>query len=126
MRLTDLVVRVGPASLVLDVLPVWFYLCHVLWIRRACRSLGGHRQVPIRMEYGYNMQDGVVIYAPEMADNGHNIEDRRFSTDGDRLRGTDPAFDGDCAVFVGNNTSLVYYTMIHGQAWFRSGAPYKT
>lgn len=36
----------------------------------------------------------MVIYAPETVDDDHNTEDRRFSTDGDRLRGIDPEFDG--------------------------------
>ena len=80
----------------------------------------GDEGTPIHIGDGSNMQDGVVIHALETVDDGHNIDDRRFSVDGDRLKGDDPAFDGGYAVFVGNNTSLAHGAMIHGPAWIGS------
>ena len=80
----------------------------------------GDEGTPIHIGDGSNMQDGVVIHALETVDDGHNIDDRRFSTDGDRLKGYDPAFDDGYAVFVGNNTSLAHGAMVHGPAWIGS------
>ena len=79
-----------------------------------CRADEG---TPIHVGDGSNMQDGVVIHALETVDDGHNIDDRRFSVDGDRLKGDDPAFAAGYAVYVGNNTSLAHGSMIHGPAW---------
>ena len=80
----------------------------------------GDEGTPIHIGDGSNMQDGVVIHALETVDDGHNIDNRRFSADGDRLRGDDPAFDDGYAVFVGNNTSLAHGAMVHGPAWIGS------
>ena len=80
----------------------------------------GDEGAPIHIGDGTNMQDGVVIHALATVDDGRNIDDRRFSVDGDRLKGDDPAFDGGYAVFVGNNTSLAHGAMVHGPAWIGS------
>ena len=77
----------------------------------------GDEGTPIHVGEGSNMQDGVVIHALETVDDGHNIDDRRFSAGGDRLKGDDPAFADGYAVFVGNNTSLAHGAMIHGPTW---------
>lgn len=77
----------------------------------------GDEGTPIHIGEGSNMQDGVVIHALETVDDGHNIDDRRFSIGGDRLKGDDPAFVDGYAVFVGNNTSLAHGAMVHGPAW---------
>lgn len=93
--------------------------CHIgKWVFVAptavCR---GDEGTPIQIGDGSNMQDGVVIHALETVDDGHNIDDRRFSADGDRLKGNDARFGDGYAVFVGNNTSLAHGAMIHGPAW---------
>ena len=77
----------------------------------------GDEGTPIHIGEGSNMQDGVVIHALETVDDGHNIDDRRFSIGGDRLKGDDPAFVDGYAVFVGNNTSLAHGAMVHGPVW---------
>jgi len=77
----------------------------------------GDEGTPIHVGDGANMQDGVVIHALETVEEGHNIDDRRFSADGDRLKGDDPAFEGGYAVHVGTNVSLAHGSMIHGPAW---------
>ena len=93
--------------------------CHIgKWVFMAptavCRADEG---TPILIGDGSNIQDGVVLHALETVDDGHNIDDRRFSADGERLKGDDPAFLDGYAVFVGNNTSLAHGAMIHGPAW---------
>lgn len=79
-----------------------------------CRADEG---TPIHVGDGTNVQDGVMLHALETVDDGHNIDDRRFSVSGDRLKGDDPAFADGYAVYVGNNTSLAHGSMIHGPAW---------
>ena len=77
----------------------------------------GDEGTPIRVGDGSNMQDGVVIHALGTVEDGRNIDDRRFSSEGTRLKGDDPAFADGYAVFVGDNTSLAHGAMIHGPAW---------
>ena len=96
--------------------------CHIgKWVFMAptavCR---GDEGTPILVGDGSNIQDGVVLHALETVDDGHNIDDRRFSMDGERLKGNDPAFLDGYAIFVGNNTSLAHGAMIHGPAWVGS------
>ena len=77
----------------------------------------GDEGTPIRVGDGSNMQDVVVIHALETTNDGYGVDDRRFSPDGVRLKGNDPAFAAGYAVFVGDNTSLAHGAMIHGPAW---------
>ena len=77
----------------------------------------GDEGTPIHVGEGANMQDGVVIHALETVENGHNMDDRRFSADGDRLKGDDPRFAEGYAVLVGDSVSLAHGSMIHGPAW---------
>lgn len=77
----------------------------------------GDEGTPIYVGDGANIQDGVVMHALETVDDGHNIDNRRFSVDGERLLGNDTAFADGYAIFVGNNTSLAHGAMIHGPAW---------
>ena len=77
----------------------------------------GDEGAPIHVGDGSNMQDGVVMHALETVDDGHNIDDRRFSVDGDRLKGDDYRFADGYAIYVGNNTSLAHGSLIHGPAW---------
>ena len=93
--------------------------CHIgKWVLVAptavCR---GDEGAPIRIGDGSNMQDGVLIHALKTVDDGYNIDDRRFSADGYRLKGNDTRFGDGYAVFVGNNTSLAHGAMIRGPAW---------
>lgn len=81
----------------------------------------GDEGTPIYVGAGSNIQDGVVIHALETVHEGHNIDDRRFSAGGERLKGDDPAFDRGYAVFVGNGTSLAHGAMVHGPAWIGHG-----
>ena len=96
--------------------------CHIgKWVTMSptavCRADEG---TPILIGDGSNIQDGVVLHALETVEDGHNIDDRRFSMDGKRLKGDDPAFMNGYAVFVGNNTSLAHGSMVHGPAWVGS------
>lgn len=77
----------------------------------------GDEGTPIFVGDGANMQDGVVLHALETTSDGRNIDDRRFTADGIRLKGNDTRFGDGYAVFVGNNTSLAHGSMIHGPAW---------
>ncbi len=80
----------------------------------------GDEGTPIRVGDGSNMQDGVVLHALETTSEGVNLDNRRFSADGDRLMGSDPAFADGYAVYVGDNTSLAHGAMIHGPTWIGS------
>jgi carbonic anhydrase len=64
-----------------------------------------------------NIQDGVVLHGLETTDNGKNIDNRRYSTDGNLLLGNDSGFDKGYSVYVGYNTSLAHDSMAHGPAW---------
>ena len=77
----------------------------------------GDEGTPIHVNDGSNMQDGVVIHALETSDDGHNIDGRKFTSDGERLDGSDPRFADGYSVWIGENTSLAHGAMIHGPAW---------
>ena len=77
----------------------------------------GDEGTPIHINNGANMQDGVVIHALETSDDGHNIDGRKFTSNGEFLDGSDPRFADGYAVWVGENTSLAHGAMIHGPAW---------
>ncbi len=64
-----------------------------------------------------NIQDGAVLHGLETTDNGKNIDNRRYSTDGNLLLGNDSGFDKGYSVYVGYNTSLAHDSMAHGPAW---------
>jgi carbonic anhydrase/acetyltransferase-like protein (isoleucine patch superfamily) len=63
------------------------------------------------------MQDGVVLHALETTSEGRNIDQRRFSNDGDKLSADDPRFDKGYAIFIGDRVSLAHDSMVHGPAW---------
>jgi len=78
----------------------------------------GDEGTPIHVNEGSNMQDGVVIHALETTDDGHNIDGRKFTSNGERLNGSDSRFAKEgYAVWVGENVSLAHGSMIHGPAW---------
>jgi len=63
------------------------------------------------------MQDGVVVHGLETTLGGKNLDDRRFASNGERLLGNDSRFDNGYSVYVGENVSLAYGTLIHGPAY---------
>ena len=73
----------------------------------------GDEGTPIHVGEFSNLQDGVVIHALETTKKGVNLDDRRFSKDGDRLLGNDSRFEQAYSVFVGNNVSLAHGSLIH-------------
>lgn len=77
----------------------------------------GDEGTPLYIGDYSNMQDGVVIHGLETTLNGGNLDDRRFSSNGDRLLGNDSRFDSGYSVYVGENVSLAHGVLIHGPAF---------
>ncbi len=77
----------------------------------------GDEGTPIHISAFSNVQDDVVIHALETTKNGINLDDRRFSAEGELLKGNDPGFEEGYAVFVGERTSLAHGTLVHGPAY---------
>ena len=77
----------------------------------------GDEGTPIHVGDSSNMQDGVVLHALETTDHGKNIDNRRFSSNGDRLLGNDSRFSQGYAIFIGDRASLAHDSMVHGPAW---------
>jgi len=77
----------------------------------------GDERTPIHLGESSNLQDGAVIHGLEKTKNSANIDDRRFSIDGERLLGNDSRFENGYSVYVGNNVSLAHCSLIHGPAW---------
>ena len=82
----------------------------------------GDEGTPIRINDGSNIQDGVVIHSLETNEDGHNIDGRKFTSNGERLNGDDPRFADGYSVWVGENTSLAHGAMIHGPTWIGSNS----
>ena len=72
----------------------------------------GDEGTPIHVGDSSNMQDGVVLHALETTDHGKNIDNRRFSSDGDRLLGNDSRFSKGYAIFIGDRVSLAHDSMV--------------
>jgi carbonic anhydrase len=77
----------------------------------------GDEGTPIHIGAFSNMQDGVVLHGLETTFNGKNIDERRFSSTGERLLGNDSRFDNGYSVFVGENARLAHGVLIHGPAY---------
>jgi len=77
----------------------------------------GDEGTPLYIGAFSNMQDGVVVHGLEATFNGKNIDERRFSSTGERLLGNDSRFDNGYSVFVGENVSLAHGVLIHGPAY---------
>jgi len=77
----------------------------------------GDEGTPIHVGESSNLQDGAVIHGLETTKNGANIDDRRFSIDGEKLLGNDSRFENGYSVYIGNNVSLAHGSLIHGPAW---------
>ena len=77
----------------------------------------GDEGTPIYIGDYSNVQDGVILHALETTIDGQNIDNRRFSANGDSLLANDSRFDGGYAIFVGSKVSLAHDSMVHGPAW---------
>lgn len=77
----------------------------------------GDEGTPLHIGEFSNMQDGVVIHGLETTLNGNNLDDRRFSENGDLLKGNDSRFESGYSVYVGDNVSLAHGVLIHGPAF---------
>lgn len=77
----------------------------------------GDEGTPLHIGEFSNMQDGVVIHGLETTINGKNLDDRRFSDNGDLLKGNDSRFENGYSVYVGDNVSLAHGVLIHGPAF---------
>lgn len=77
----------------------------------------GDEGTPIHVGAFSNLQDGVVLHGLETTFNGINIDERRFSSNGERLLGNDSGFENGYSVFVGENASLAHGVLIHGPAY---------
>ena len=77
----------------------------------------GDEGTPLYIGDFSNLQDGVVIHGLITTLNGDNLDDRRFSSNGDRLFGNDSRFDSGYSVYVGENVSLAHGVLIHGPAF---------
>lgn len=77
----------------------------------------GDEGTPIHIGSFSNLQDGVVLHGLETTFNGKNIDERRFSSTGERLLGNDSRFDNGYSVFVGENSSLAHGVLIHGPSY---------
>lgn len=77
----------------------------------------GDEGTPLYIGDFSNLQDGVVIHGLITTLNGDNLDDRRFSSNGDRLLGNDSRFDSGYSVYVGENVSLAHGVLIHGPAF---------
>jgi carbonic anhydrase len=77
----------------------------------------GDEGTPIHISAHSNMQDDVVIHGLETTKDGKNLDNRRFTKDGELLLGNDTRFKDGYSVFVGERTSLAHGTLVHGPAY---------
>jgi carbonic anhydrase len=77
----------------------------------------GDEGTPIHVSAYSNMQDDVVIHSLETTKDGKNLDNRRFTNDGELLLGNDTRFKDGYSVFVGERTSLAHGTLVHGPAY---------
>jgi len=79
-----------------------------------CRADEG---VPIYVGDYSNIQDGVILHALDAVRDGTNIDNKRFSQDGDRLLGNDTGFDDGYSIYISGNVSLAHGSLVHGPVW---------
>jgi len=77
----------------------------------------GDEGIPLKIGELTNLQDGVVLHALVTEYDGINVDNRRFSADGERLMGDNPEFKDGYAIWIGKRTSLAHGAMVHGPAW---------
>lgn len=79
-----------------------------------CRADEG---VPIHIGDYSNVQDGVILHALDASRNGTNIDNKRFSLEGEKLLANDTGFDNGYAIYISGNVSLAHDSLIHGPVW---------
>lgn len=79
-----------------------------------CRADEG---IPIHVGDYSNVQDGVILHALDAVRNGTNVDNKRFSQDGERLIGNDTRFDKGYAIYISGNVSLAHDSLVHGPVW---------
>ncbi len=79
-----------------------------------CRADEG---IPIHIGDYSNIQDGVILHALDAVRDGTNVDNKRFSQEGDRLLGNDTRFDEGYAIYLSGNVSLAHDSLIHGPVW---------
>ncbi len=77
----------------------------------------GDEGTPIYIGDYSNLQDGVILHSLETTTHGKNIDDRRYSAQGQLLKGNDTAFKTGFAIYVGSKVSLAHDVMVHGPAY---------
>ena len=77
----------------------------------------GDEGTPIHISAYSNMQNDVVIHGLETTKDGKNLDNKRFTKDGDLLLGNDTRFKDGYSVFVGKRTSLAHGTLVHGPGY---------
>jgi carbonic anhydrase/acetyltransferase-like protein (isoleucine patch superfamily) len=77
----------------------------------------GDEGTPIFIGYLSNIQDGVVLHGLKTTEGEKNIDNRRYSVNGDLLLGNDSRFNTGYSVFIGYNSSLAHYSLINSPAW---------
>lgn len=79
-----------------------------------CRADEG---IPIYIGDYSNVQDGVILHALDAVRNGTNIDNKRFSQEGDKLLANDTGFDKGYAIYISGNVSLAHDSLVHGPVW---------
>lgn len=79
-----------------------------------CRADEG---IPIHVGDYSNIQDGVILHALDAVRNGTNVDNKRFSEQGERLVGNDTGFDKGFAIYISGNVSLAHDSLVHGPVW---------
>ncbi|MGE5634936.1 MAG: hypothetical protein ACM3VV_06855, partial [Deltaproteobacteria bacterium] len=77
----------------------------------------GDEGTPIHISDYSNIQDDVVLHGLETTKDGKNLDNKRFTKDGELLLGNDTRFKEGYSVFVGERTSLAHGTLVHGPAY---------
>lgn len=77
----------------------------------------GDEGTPIFVGDLSNIQDGAILHGLETTADGKNLDNRRYSINGDLLLGNDSRFDKGYSVYIGYNTSMAHDSMAHGPAW---------
>jgi carbon dioxide concentrating mechanism protein CcmM len=77
----------------------------------------GDEGTPIQIGDFSNVQDGVVLHGLETSQEGKFVDNRRFSTDGNRILANNSVYSEGFSIFIGDRTSLAHDSMVHGPAW---------
>ena len=64
-----------------------------------------------------SMEDEIILHAIDAFIDGVNVDNKRFSQEGDRLIGNDTRFDKGYAIYISGNVSLAHDSLVHGPVW---------